>query len=126
MTKIVKVMKKNKDDSVEQVYTETHVNAVTGLSEFINGHDILGVSSINNQTGAVILKASDLNASEIAHVHADATSSTAGFMSAEDKSKLDGFSEGAGITEQRAEDLINNALSQSSQIILTTVKELDI
>ncbi|EKZ4877808.1 hypothetical protein QO274_000073 [Listeria monocytogenes] len=125
MTKVVKTMKKKQDGSIEQVYIETHASGVVGLSEFVSGQDVLGVSSINKQTGAVNLSASDLNASEIGHIHANATESVSGFMSPEDKAKLDGFAETAGITEDRAKELINENAAESAKITLTLIKELN-
>jgi len=55
------------------------------------------VTSINGMTGAVSLTASDVGAAAASHTHANATTSASGFMSATDKSKLDGIEAGAQV-----------------------------
>ena len=63
------------------------------------------VTSVNGNTGVVVLGASDVGAAPVAHVgssgtsHAVATTSTAGFMSAADKTKLDSISTSASYQE---------------------------
>ncbi|WP_200830133.1 hypothetical protein [Listeria monocytogenes] len=120
MTKIVKSLQKMDDGSLEQVFTQTHAAAVIGLAEYVSGQDILGVSSVNGQTGAAVLNAEDVKASREDHTHDNATDEKAGFMSAEDKKKLDGLTETNGITEERAKELI----SENHEIILTKVGEV--
>ncbi|EAD4270765.1 hypothetical protein I6O30_001912 [Listeria monocytogenes] len=48
-----------------------------------------GVTSINGKTGIVDLFAADLDAAEINHTHAEATTTESGFLAKEDKEKLD-------------------------------------
>lgn len=120
MTKIVKSLQKMDDGSLEQVFPQTHAAGVIGLAEYVAGQDILGVSSVNGQTGAAVLNAEDVKASREDHMHDNATDENAGFMSAEDKKKLDGLTETSGITEERAKELI----SENHEIILTKVGEV--
>ncbi len=52
----VRLMCTNEDDTKEQVYPITHINAVDGLSEVLKGSSTnLGVTSINGQSGDVTL-----------------------------------------------------------------------
>ncbi|EAD8411551.1 hypothetical protein ADS57_08295 [Listeria monocytogenes] len=120
MTKIVKLMKSEVAGSKEQFYPETHVQGIVGLSEFVSGSVPLGVASINGKTGEVKLNYADVNAAKSSHEHSEATPETAGFMSAEDKSKLNGLSGTAGISETRANELIRN---YTVGISLETIKE---
>lgn len=53
------------------------------------------VSSVNGYTGSVVLTATDVGAATTSHIHSNATTSVAGFMSASDKTKLDGVATGA-------------------------------
>lgn len=64
------------------------------------------VQSVNGQTGSVDLNADDVGATPVGHVgsggasHANATTTTAGFMSSSDKSKLNGIAAQATKTKQ--------------------------
>ena len=66
------------------------------------------VSSVNGQTGDVVLSSASVGAAPLSHVgsggssHAAATTSTAGFMSSGDKSKLDGVASGATANQSDA------------------------
>lgn len=53
------------------------------------------VTSVNTQVGDVILDYTDVGAAAAVHSHSDATTSVAGFLSAADKTKLDGIASGA-------------------------------
>ena len=53
------------------------------------------VASVNGDTGTVVLDHTDVGAAPASHTHSDATTSVAGFMSAADKTKLDGVASGA-------------------------------
>ncbi|WP_239255437.1 hypothetical protein [Listeria ilorinensis] len=99
MTKIMKMIQSKEDGSKEQFYPATHAAAITGLDERITGKLATGVTSVNRKTGAVTLASSDIGAAEKVHTHSTATSTTAGFMSAADKQKLDGLAETGGVTE---------------------------
>jgi hypothetical protein len=55
------------------------------------------VTSVNTKTGAVVLNASDVGAAEANHTHSTATQVASGFMSATDKTKLDGVQAGAEV-----------------------------
>lgn len=55
------------------------------------------VKSVNSKTGEVVLDYSDVGAAAASHTHSNATTSAAGFMSASDKSKLDGIEAGAQV-----------------------------
>ncbi len=55
------------------------------------------VSSVNGATGAVTITAAGIGAATSGHTHSDATTSVAGFMSAADKTKLDGVEAGAEV-----------------------------
>ncbi|AIS61414.1 hypothetical protein [Listeria ivanovii] len=48
-----------------------------------------GVVSVNGKTGIVDLFASDVEAATVNHTHSDASASESGFLSIEDKGKLD-------------------------------------
>jgi hypothetical protein len=60
-----------------------------------------GVSSVNGETGSVILDANDVGATPSSHIgsggsqHADATTTTSGFFTPSEKIKLSGISSGA-------------------------------
>lgn len=72
-----------------RVWTAQRVNqAIQALSP---------VKSVAGKTGEVALDYSDVGAAAASHTHSNATTSTAGFMSASDKSKLDGIQEGAQV-----------------------------
>lgn len=81
----------------EQIYVQTNAAGVVGLNDAINKKMIEAVSgnvsSVNNQTGSVVLTASDVGAlpdtTSIPSIPGNATSTTAGLMAAEDKAKLD-------------------------------------
>ncbi|WP_239256905.1 hypothetical protein [Listeria ilorinensis] len=124
MTKIKKMLEKKSDGTVEQFYPEAHAKGVVGLAEYVSGQIPIGVTSVNHKTGAVNLTAVDVGAAVIEHSHAAATIKTDGFMTAADKTKLDGLGSTNGITEERAEALIRDALSANAQITLETVKEV--
>lgn len=95
MTDIVKI----KQDGV-QVYPQSHTAAIENLDTFVDekiaGSGAGTVSSVNGKTGEVVLSASDVQAlpdtTQIPKIPGSATTTTAGLMSAEDKSKLDGLS----------------------------------
>jgi hypothetical protein len=55
------------------------------------------VTSVNAKTGVVILTASDVGAAEANHTHPIATQTISGFMSFDDKVKLDGVQAGAEV-----------------------------
>ncbi|EAD9138889.1 hypothetical protein AB924_08235 [Listeria monocytogenes] len=120
MTEIIKLMKAGVAGSKEQFYPETHVQGIVGLSEYVSGSIPLGVSSINGKTGEVKLDYSDVQAAREKHAHPNANTETAGFMSAEDKVRLDGLTETSGISEARANELIRN---YTTGISLETIKE---
>ncbi|EAD5687336.1 hypothetical protein [Listeria innocua] len=48
-----------------------------------------GVTSVNGRTGIVDLFAADVEAAELNHTHPEASASESGFLSKEDKEKLD-------------------------------------
>ena len=62
--KIVKVMESDEKDVKRQVYPETTVNAVQGLSEALGEAGKGVVTSVNGKVGAVKLVAADLGLSE--------------------------------------------------------------
>ena len=50
------VMRTNDDNSKEQVYPITHIEAINGLKEILEGKELtIGVKTINGQTGDVTL-----------------------------------------------------------------------
>jgi hypothetical protein len=59
------------------------------------GAQVNTVTSVVGKTGAVTLSAADVGAASASHSHTAATTSVAGFLSATDKSKLDGIAAGA-------------------------------
>ncbi len=58
------------------------------------------VASVNGETGTVVLDHTDVGAAASGHTHSDATTSVAGFLSAADKTKLDGIASGAEVNVQ--------------------------
>jgi hypothetical protein len=75
-----------------------HPEATTGQAGFMSAADktklnqaitSAPVTSVNGQTGTVVLDSADVGAATSGHTHAEATVSSAGFMSALDKEKLD-------------------------------------
>lgn len=53
---IKRLMQTNEDGTKEQVYPVTDINAIDGLAEALKNNEAkLGVTSINGQTGDVIL-----------------------------------------------------------------------
>ncbi|EAC6780028.1 hypothetical protein [Listeria monocytogenes] len=124
MTKISKMMSSNLDGSKEQFYPETHAQGVVGLSEYVSGYMPTGVSSVNGKTGSVKITPTDIGAAKDLHSHDEATPVRSGFLSAEDKSKLDGLAETAGISENRASELVDAAISKQTQLKLEIIKEI--
>jgi hypothetical protein len=61
------------------------------------GAQVNTVTSVVGKTGAVTLSAADVGAASTSHSHTAATTSVAGFLSATDKSKLDGIAAGAQV-----------------------------
>lgn len=61
------------------------------------------VSSVNSQVGDVNLTAADVGAAPTSHGHSNATTGVAGYMSAADKSKLDGIEANARADQTGAE-----------------------
>lgn len=61
------------------------------------GAQVNSVTSVAGKTGAVTLTAADVGAASTSHSHTAATTSVAGFLSATDKSKLDGIAAGAQV-----------------------------
>jgi len=59
------------------------------------GAQVNTVASVNARTGAVVLAHTDVGAAPAVHAHGEATASAAGFLSAADKTKLDGIATGA-------------------------------
>lgn len=62
------------------------------------GAQVNSVTSVAGKTGAVTLSAADVGAASASHSHTAATTSAAGFMSTNDKAKLDGIASGATAT----------------------------
>jgi hypothetical protein len=89
----------------------TYILRVSPATVLSNWEELLftpaPVDSVNGQTGVVVLGFADVGATPISHVgtggsqHAQVTTSVDGFMSAADKTKLDGVATGAtaGITQ---------------------------
>jgi hypothetical protein len=77
------------------------------------------VSSVNGQTGAVVLTNTDVGAAATSHTHSNATTSVAGFMSNTDKTKLDGISAGATVNSSDATLLsrVNHTGTQTASTI---------
>lgn len=83
--------------------THGHAAATTSAAGFLSASDkakldgiesgaqVNTVTSVNTATGAVVLTATDVGAATSGHGHAAATPSAAGFLSAVDKTKLDGI-----------------------------------
>lgn len=69
----------------------------TKLDGIAAGAQVNTVTSVAGKTGAVTLSAADVGSASISHSHAAATTSAAGFMTATDKSKLDGVAAGAQV-----------------------------
>ena len=69
----------------------------TKLDGIAAGAQVNSVTSVAGKTGAVTLSAADVGSASADHSHAAATASAAGFMSATDKSKLDGIAAGAQV-----------------------------
>ncbi len=69
----------------------------TKLDGIAAGAEVNSVTSVAGKTGAVTLSAADVGAASANHSHAAATTSAAGFMSATDKTKLDGIAAGAQV-----------------------------
>lgn len=95
------------DVAVRTDLTKSFILVAEPASTLGNWQELLSagtssVLSVNGFTGAVTLTAVDVGAAPSSHVgaggaaHANATTSTAGFMSAADKTKLDGLSPGSG------------------------------
>ena len=84
------------------------------------------VTSINGMTGAVSLTASDVGAAASNHSHANATTSASGFMSATDKSKLDGIEAGANVTNaSTVGSAIHGSSAKATPVDADTVALID-
>lgn len=90
------------------------------------------ITSVNTKVGAVLLDYTDVGAAPLVHVHNNATTTVAGFLSAADKTKLDTIATGAEVnvnadwlaTSGDAQILnrplvVDNLLSTSSTDILS-------
>ncbi|WP_375569678.1 hypothetical protein ABWH93_16925 [Seohaeicola saemankumensis] len=67
------------------------------LDGIATGAQVNTVTSVAGKTGAVTLSAADVGAATASHSHAVASTTSAGFLSAADKSKLDGIAAGAQV-----------------------------
>lgn len=92
--------------------------------------DVLGggggggaVISVAGKTGAVTLAPGDVGAAAAIHSHGDATTAAAGFMSAADKTKLDGVATGA--TANSADSVLLDRTSHTGTQPTSTVDGLD-
>lgn len=91
-----------------------------------------GVTSVNGNTGAVVLTATDVGAAPSSHVgsggtqHPNATTSVAGFQSAADKIKLDGVASGATANQTDAYLLAraNHTGTQAQSTVVNLVTDL--
>ena len=72
-----------------------HVHTVSDISDFPESMPASDVSAWAKAPEKPAYTATEVGAAEASHIHADATTSAAGFMSAADKAKLDGIEEGA-------------------------------
>lgn len=89
--------------------TTAHTNATESANGFMSAADktkldgistgaqVNAVTSVNSKTGAVSLSYTDVGAAASNHTHPDATESVDGFLSAADKTKLDGIATGAQV-----------------------------
>ncbi len=116
-TDIKKLMEEQEDGTEVQFYPETHPEAILGLEGYLNQNVTSGVSSVNGKKGAVIITADDLgiqqgvkgdkgdkgdtgekgvqglqgmkgDKGDAGTTTANATETTAGLMSSQDKKKL--------------------------------------
>lgn len=87
------------------------------------------VQSVNGQTGAVNLNADDVGAAPVGHVgsggssHANATTTTAGFMSSSDKSKLNGIA--AQATKNQTDAFLTNRVNHTGSQSMSTISGLE-
>lgn len=72
--KVVKVMETDEKNVKRQVYPETTINAIQGLSEVLGEAGKGVVTSVNGKIGAVKLVAADLGLSESGVPHASENS----------------------------------------------------
>lgn len=90
------------------------------------------VSSVNSQTGVVVLTATDVGATPASHIgsggsqHANATTSVSGFLSSSDKLKLDGVASGAtaNSTDAQLRDRATHTGTQAQSTVVNLVSDL--
>lgn len=84
------------------------------------------VASVNGYTGTVVLTNTDVGAAATSHTHTDATTSTSGFLSSTDKTKLDGVAVGATANSSDATLLAraNHTGTQAQSTIVNLVSDL--
>lgn len=101
--KVVKVMETDEKKVKRQVYPETTVNAVQGLSEALGEAGKGQVTSVNGKVGAVHLTANDLDLTEVVVPHASET--TDGIITKEMYQKIVQLidSDPSGITLEKVE-----------------------
>ena len=76
-----------------------HTHTVSEISDFPESMPASDVYSWAKSETKPTYTATEVGAAEASHIHDDATTSVAGFMSAADKTKLDGIEEGATTLE---------------------------
>lgn len=84
------------------------------------------VSSVNGEVGVVVLDYADVGAAASSHSHSNATTSVAGFLSASDKTKLDGIATGATLNSPDATLLAraNHTGTQAQSTVVNLVTDL--
>lgn len=84
------------------------------------------ISSVNGYTGTVVLNNTDVGAAASSHIHSNATTSVAGFMSDVDKTKLNGIDTGATANSADAYLLsrTNHTGTQAQSTITNLVSDL--
>lgn len=82
-------------DELDGKAASEHTHTVSEISDFPESMPASDVYSWAKSETKPTYTATEVGAAEASHIHDDATTSVAGFMSAADKTKLDGIEEGA-------------------------------
>ena len=102
--------------------THIHAAATTSTAGFLSASDktkldgigaLANVQSVNSKSGVVTIAAADVGAATSTHIHAAATTSAAGFLSASDKAKIDGIAAGAQV------NTVTSVNSKTGTVVLT-------
>lgn len=113
-----KVIKTALDTKADSEHTHT-VSEITDFPESMPASDVSAWAKASTKP---TYTASEVGAAEEDHIHTDATTSVAGFMSAADKTKLDGIATGATATTKTS-DLTNDSEFQTATQVQTSINQ---